>query len=86
MPSLARSLSGKSRSCWVVIANRSVAAQIVPWNYPILMMAWKVGPALAAGVSIVFKPAEQTPLSTLLFAELVKDAGLVTHHSPATVR
>ncbi|BEI97363.1 hypothetical protein CcaverHIS631_0209520 [Cutaneotrichosporon cavernicola] len=52
-----------------------VAAQIVPWNYPILMMAWKVGPALAAGVSIVFKPAEQTPLSTLLFAEMVKDAG-----------
>jgi aldehyde dehydrogenase (NAD+) len=39
------------------------------------MLAWKVGPALAAGVSIVFKPAEQTPLSTLLFAQLTKDAG-----------
>lgn len=39
------------------------------------MMAWKVGPALAAGCSIVFKPAEQTPLSTLKFAELVKAAG-----------
>lgn len=53
----------------------SVVAQIVPWNYPILMLAWKVGPALAAGCSIVFKAAEQTPLSTLLFAELVKAAG-----------
>jgi aldehyde dehydrogenase (NAD+) len=52
-----------------------VVAQIVPWNYPILMLAWKVGPALAAGCSIVFKAAEQTPLSTLLFAELVKAAG-----------
>lgn len=52
-----------------------VVAQIVPWNYPILMLAWKVGPALAAGCSIVFKAAEQTPLSTLLFAELVRAAG-----------
>ncbi|KAL1413794.1 hypothetical protein Q8F55_001577 [Vanrija albida] len=52
-----------------------VVAQIVPWNYPLLMMAWKVAPALAAGCAIVFKAAEQTPLSTLRFAELVKEAG-----------
>ncbi|WOO76426.1 Aldehyde dehydrogenase [Vanrija pseudolonga] len=52
-----------------------VVAQIVPWNYPLLMMAWKVAPALSAGCAIVFKAAEQTPLSTLRFAELVKEAG-----------
>ncbi|GAA5874298.1 hypothetical protein JCM8547_007556 [Rhodosporidiobolus lusitaniae] len=52
-----------------------VAALIVPWNYPTLMMVWKVAPALAAGCSIIFKPAENTPLATLLFAELVEEAG-----------
>ncbi|AAW42914.1 hypothetical protein CNBD4300 [Cryptococcus deneoformans B-3501A] len=52
-----------------------VCAQIVPWNYPLLMMIWKIAPALAAGCTIVFKPAEQTPLSTLKFAELFELAG-----------
>lgn len=52
-----------------------VVAQIVPWNYPIMMMAWKVAPALAAGCAIVFKPAELTPLATLLFCEMVREAG-----------
>ncbi|BGP36179.1 hypothetical protein JCM10450v2_000077 [Rhodotorula kratochvilovae] len=52
-----------------------VAAQIVPWNYPTLMMIWKVAPALAAGCTIVFKAAENTPFATLLFAELVEAAG-----------
>src|SRR5712692_449530 len=47
-----------------------VVAAIVPWNYPILLMAWKVAPALAAGNTVVLKPSEMTPLSTLLFAEL----------------
>lgn len=47
-----------------------VVAVIVPWNYPILLMAWKVAPALAAGNTVVLKPSEMTPLSTLLFAEL----------------
>ena len=42
-----------------------VAGQIIPWNYPLLMAAWKVGPALAAGCTVVLKPAEQTPLSIL---------------------
>ncbi|MBW0483422.1 hypothetical protein O181_023137 [Austropuccinia psidii MF-1] len=53
----------------------AVVAQIVPWNYPIMMMAWKVAPALAAGCSIVFKPSELTPLATLLFCEMVREAG-----------
>ncbi len=47
-----------------------VVVAIVPWNYPILLMAWKVAPALAAGNTVVIKPSEMTPLSTLLFAEI----------------
>ena len=53
-----------------------VVAQIVPWNFPLLMMAWKVAPALAAGNTVVLKPAEYTPLSALCFAELAQEAGL----------
>src|SRR5579875_3512703 len=47
-----------------------VVGAIIPWNYPILLMAWKVAPALAAGNTVVIKPSEMTPLSTLFFAEL----------------
>lgn len=50
-----------------------VVGQIIPWNFPLLMAAWKLAPALAAGNCIVLKPAEQTPLSILVFAELVAD-------------
>src|SRR5689334_791226 len=53
-----------------------VVGQIIPWNFPLLMLAWKVAPALAAGCTIVIKPAEFTPLTALLFAELVADVGL----------
>jgi betaine-aldehyde dehydrogenase len=49
-----------------------VAALIVPWNYPLMLAAWKLGPALAAGCTVVLKPAEQTPLTTLEFAKLVQ--------------
>ncbi len=52
-----------------------VVAQIIPWNFPLLMAAWKLGPALAAGCTVVLKPAEQTPLSALRLAELVMEAG-----------
>ena len=52
-----------------------VAGQIIPWNFPILMAAWKWGPALAAGCTIVMKPAEQTPLTCLRMAELAQEAG-----------
>ncbi|CAK7214575.1 mitochondrial aldehyde dehydrogenase [Sporothrix curviconia] len=52
-----------------------VCGQIIPWNYPLSMAAWKLGPALACGNAIVLKPAEQTPLSILYFANLVKEAG-----------
>ena len=50
-----------------------VAALIVPWNYPLMLLAWKLGPALAAGCTVVAKPAEQTPLTTLEFARLVQE-------------
>ncbi len=53
-----------------------VVAQIIPWNFPLLMLAWKLAPALACGCTVVLKPAEQTPLTALKFAELVLEAGL----------
>ena len=53
-----------------------VVGQIVPWNFPLLMLAWKIAPALALGNTVVLKPAEFTPLSALLFAELAAQAGL----------
>ena len=53
-----------------------VVGQIIPWNFPLLMAAWKLGPALAAGCTIVLKPAEQTPLSALRLGELLQEAGI----------
>ena len=53
-----------------------VVAQITPWNYPLQMAVWKIGPALAAGCTIVMKPASSTPLTTLLLGEIAKEAGL----------
>jgi aldehyde dehydrogenase (NAD+) len=53
-----------------------VAAQIIPWNFPLLMLAWKVAPALACGNSVVLKPAETTPLTALLFADVCRQAQL----------
>jgi len=52
-----------------------VCGQIIPWNFPLLMLAWKIGPALATGNTVVLKTAEQTPLSGLVFAQLIKEAG-----------
>src|ERR1700726_5362479 len=53
-----------------------VAGQIIPWNYPLMMAAWKLAPALAAGCTCILKPAEQTPLTALEFAGYLSDAGL----------
>jgi phenylacetaldehyde dehydrogenase len=53
-----------------------VVGQIIPWNFPLLMAAWKVGPALATGNTVVLKPAEQTPLTALRLAELIAEAGV----------
>ena len=53
-----------------------VAGQVIPWNFPLLMLAWKVAPALACGNTVVLKPAETTPLTALLFAEICQQADL----------
>ncbi len=52
-----------------------VCGQIIPWNFPMLMLSWKIAPALAGGNTVVLKPAETTPLTAILFAEMVQDAG-----------
>ncbi len=57
-------------------APLGVCGAVIPWNFPLLMLAWKVAPALAAGNTVVLKPAEYTPLTALLFAELAREAGL----------
>src|SRR6202521_523931 len=53
-----------------------IAGQIIPWNYPLLMAAWKLAPAMAAGCTCILKPAEQTPLTALEFAKYFADCGL----------
>ena len=53
-----------------------VVGAVVPWNYPLIITAWKLGPALATGNHVVVKPAEQSPLATLLLARLATEAGL----------
>jgi len=57
-------------------ASLGVAGQIIPWNFPLLMAAWKIAPALACGNTVVLKPAETTPLTALKLAEVIRDAGL----------
>ncbi|MFN3938552.1 MAG: aldehyde dehydrogenase family protein [Gemmobacter sp.] len=58
------------------LVPQGVAGCVIPWNFPLLMLAWKVAPALAAGCTVVLKPAEWTPLTALLFAEITREAGL----------
>ena len=53
-----------------------VVGQIIPWNFPLLMLAWKIAPALATGNTVVLKPAEFTPLTALAFAEICQEVGL----------
>ena len=77
---VARSIEGKSageymRGYTSMIRREpvGVVGQIAPWNYPLMMAVWKIGPALAAGNTVVLKPSEQTPLTTLRMAELAAD-------------
>jgi acyl-CoA reductase-like NAD-dependent aldehyde dehydrogenase len=73
-----RTLPTAARDAFVYTQREpvGVCAQIIPWNFPLLMAAWKVGPALAAGCTIVLKPAEQTPLTALRLGELALEAGI----------
>jgi acyl-CoA reductase-like NAD-dependent aldehyde dehydrogenase len=68
-------VSARDVLCYTVREPVGVCAQIVPWNFPLLMAMWKVAPALAAGCAIVLKPAEQTPLTALRLGELALEAG-----------
>ena len=67
----------RRRTCTATPAAKpvGVCGQIIPWNFPLLMAAWKLGPALAAGCTVVLKPAEQTPLSALRIGELALEVG-----------
>ena len=58
------------------VSSIGVVGQVIPWNFPLLMAAWKIAPALACGNTVVLKPAETTPLTALKLAELIQDAGL----------
>ena len=69
-------VSARDVLCYTVREPVGVCGQIIPWNFPLLMAAWKVAPALAAGCAIVLKPAEQTPLTALRLGELALEAGL----------
>src|SRR5436190_3497661 len=68
-------VSARDVLCYTLREPVGVCAQIVPWNYPLLMATWKVAPALAAGCASVLKPAEQTPLTALRLGELALEAG-----------
>lgn len=63
----------RGRTSWIRREPLGVVAQIAPWNYPLMMAGWKIGPALAAGNTVVLKPSELTPLTTLRMAELAAD-------------
>src|SRR3954447_22630559 len=69
-------ISAKDVLCYTQREPVGVCGQIIPWNFPLLMATWKVAPALAAGCTIVLKPAEQTPLTALRLGELALEAGL----------
>ena len=68
--------TGESALALIVKEPAGVVGLVLPWNFPLLMAAWKLAPALAAGCSCVVKPAEQTPLTALRLAELATEAGL----------
>jgi phenylacetaldehyde dehydrogenase len=69
------SVSGAKFFAYTLREPIGVVGQIIPWNFPLLMAAWKLGPALAAGCTVVVKPAEQTPLTALRLGELIVEAG-----------
>lgn len=67
--------TGPAKFAYTIKEPVGVCGQIIPWNYPLAMAAWKLGPALACGNTVVIKAAEQTPLSILYLATLIKEAG-----------
>ena len=69
-------MPGANFHCYTLREPVGVVGQIIPWNFPLLMAAWKLAPALATGCTVVLKPAEQTSLTALRLAELMAEAGL----------
>src|SRR6266581_1832355 len=69
-------MPGANFHCYTLREPVGVVGQIIPWNFPLLMAAWKLAPALATGCTVVLKPAEQTSLTALRLAELIAEAGL----------
>lgn len=67
--------TGPGKLCYTLQEPLGVCAQIIPWNFPFMMLAWKVAPAIACGNAVIVKSAEQTPLSALYFGKLVQEAG-----------
>ncbi|AQT79912.1 betaine-aldehyde dehydrogenase [Mycolicibacterium litorale] len=85
--------TGVDRLVYTMREPVGVVGQIIPWNYPLLMAAWKLAPALAAGCTVVLKPAEETPLTALLLGALIREVGfppgvvnIVTGHGESTGR
>ncbi|MEM7280458.1 MAG: aldehyde dehydrogenase [Pseudomonadota bacterium] len=68
--------TGNDALSWIVREPLGVVACVLPWNFPLLMLAWKIGPALAAGNSLIVKPAEETSMTALRIAELATEAGI----------
>ena len=68
--------TGSSAIAMITREPVGVVGAVVPWNFPLLLTSWKIGPALAAGNSVVLKPAEQSPLTALKLAELAAEAGI----------
>src|SRR5690606_41067624 len=58
------------------VCSSDLVGQVIPWNFPLLMLAWKIAPAIAMGNTVVLKPAPYTPLTALLFAEICHEVGL----------
>lgn len=71
-----RSISENGYMNFTIREPLGVVGQIIPWNFPLLMLSWKIAPALATGNTVVLKPASDTPLNALFFANLVKEAGI----------
>lgn len=68
--------TSNAKLAYVLQEPLGVCGQIIPWNFPFMMLAWKFGPALACGNTVILKPAEQTPLSALYFGNLLLESGL----------
>ena len=78
--------AGDDAVAMIVREPVGVVGAVLPWNFPIMMLAWKIGPALAAGCSVIVKPAEQTSMTALRVAELAHEAGMPARRASGAAR